>query len=1273
MTSQSQQTQQASMMTTNNNNDSSTPADDFSDSAASTSLAKKSSSSSPSLYRTTSDLSSNSNPFTAPGKEVPVVISWSETLKSPTLASFSPAEPNSKHGLAMQMALERSKALAKTNKRCAALLTDLCGLYDTYATSLIKVATGLPPPVTALQESALQMSGETSKMSATLKNVITQPLQTYHTTHIDAVTGIAQRYQQSRQAASVVRQRALNARNQYLRASAVTGTEASVGEESNATLTDSANKKTSKQLADVQKFQAKYERLVKYENECVKQSQRIESMALDTLQKMEEDRLVIFVRGLVQTLQAHRVTLEETVVSLNLKYDDVTESNESSSESRISGTKRFLFPRRNSIETEAAGVMDAETLGLPTEMGALRDKVRSQLAARRERLQATKTLALFLENVAKTCVKLGLTTVSSLQKTASSNDPLHVSMASCEGARVLRLWDCLVSFLEHEAEDHVKLSEQLRALRGSKLDPIILNGDRSVKAATESDDASWKQLCEAARAQSRAETRYRQSTADTAKARERLNSEGQGSKDSLNVGQHFGAGLAKMLELMPAGGENAMKIMPAGARATFAQRSMDEADQREIKGRQHFDTAREVTTLALDAYKTNANKLLAKFGEEESRGWDSIKETMEEFICQVKTCRKEHLDILIEKQGIIEQLRDDAWFDLNEWRIMAQQELVSKCVETDSESGAPDSGFQLEFRLELDGYKEGEDGVDDTGNMSLDTSVDKGLQEEDEDDDFDDDAEEENDEVTAISETSKHGGSLESLEESNIHKFFTRSFSAPPNLRTKLDLRGKLRRGRLRSVSDHEDFETELFLTYFWPELVDAKKVTTIVDSFACSFRDGGQKIPFQYGRVYLTPNRILFTSWSKKKLNLYWQEVSQVKPSRGFHGLRNDTVHVICRKKDSGDFSCMTLGGFYDRVSVLEKIEKLREDARIEAEKQAAADALAKAKTAAVPASLSSGEGIDDQTMIVDRSPDGTAVPPDEKMSTMTVVVSKVIHGISVQTFYDVVWAEKEKPLYKPWLEQSAFDIDLEDWKQGQVIGSWCKEQYDMSRRAKFKVKRTTHLYIGPPIANVLQTHRVRLEGSDKCVASMTIEFEGIPYSDCFAVEVRYVATRQGNDIKYECGLLVDFRKSTFLKRQIQAGTIEESTPVYRNFFKVVHAACLEAQGGDAAEAAAEAAAEEEEEPVAAEKPVGGFQAILVELQSNSLVVGAVGFLIFSILLRRMFASKALPDPISDSPNLHFEMDLIIGRMDKLEDQMSRLQNTLDEIVSLLKERSES
>lgn len=80
-----------------------------------------------------------------------------------------------------------------------------------------------------------------------------------------------------------------------------------------------------------------------------------------------------------------------------------------------------------------------------------------------------------------------------------------------------------------------------------------------------------------------------------------------------------------------------------------------------------------------------------------------------------------------------------------------------------------------------------------------------------------------------------------------------------------------------------------------------------------------------------------------------------------------------------------------------------------------------------------------------------------------------------------------------------------------------------------KFKFKRTTHLYIGPPIAGVTQTQYCRLVGNDRCVTMMTAEMDGIPYSDVFAVEVRWSARRQGSsDIIIDAGMHVRFIKSS-------------------------------------------------------------------------------------------------------------------------------------------------
>jgi hypothetical protein len=78
------------------------------------------------------------------------------------------------------------------------------------------------------------------------------------------------------------------------------------------------------------------------------------------------------------------------------------------------------------------------------------------------------------------------------------------------------------------------------------------------------------------------------------------------------------------------------------------------------------------------------------------------------------------------------------------------------------------------------------------------------------------------------------------------------------------------------------------------------------------------------------------------------------------------------------------------------------------------------------------------------------------------------------------------------------------------------------------FKFVRTSAL-TGPPVADVKHTQLCRIEGDEKFVLAMTIEMGGIPFSDCFHVEIRWVATRVGKKkMKIKVGLFVNFIKST-------------------------------------------------------------------------------------------------------------------------------------------------
>ena len=188
-----------------------------------------------------------------------------------------------------------------------------------------------------------------------------------------------------------------------------------------------------------------------------------------------------------------------------------------------------------------------------------------------------------------------------------------------------------------------------------------------------------------------------------------------------------------------------------------------------------------------------------------------------------------------------------------------------------------------------------------------------------------------------------------------------------------------------------------------------------------------------------------------------------------------------------------------------------------------------------------------------------------------MDPVLSKRLTGVSLKHFYDMCWSEgngdtDSGPFYHKFLEsKNSHDISVGDWEVAEgLIHPWSGEKMDQKRIVKYKFTRTTHLYVGPPIAGVTQTQYCRMEGDDKFVLTMTVEMDGIPYADCFAVEVRWVARRAGKDLVIDVGVFVDFKKSTVLKAKIQSGTITETKPIHFSLFDAAKEACGAGDDGE-------------------------------------------------------------------------------------------------------------
>jgi hypothetical protein len=164
--------------------------------------------------------------------------------------------------------------------------------------------------------------------------------------------------------------------------------------------------------------------------------------------------------------------------------------------------------------------------------------------------------------------------------------------------------------------------------------------------------------------------------------------------------------------------------------------------------------------------------------------------------------------------------------------------------------------------------------------------------------------------------------------------------------------------------------------------------------------------------------------------------------------------------------------------------------------------------------------------------------VPVDSVIKTMDPIFSKTLNNVSIDEYYKAGWSE-DPPLYGPWLERKgSYDLTVSNWEtstKGGFENPWSKEKFPQKRVVRFKFKRTTHLYIGPPVAGVTQTQYLMKDGNDSCIVMMTVDIDGVPYSDNFSVEVRWAARRVREGIAIDAGVHVRILKASMFTNKIK------------------------------------------------------------------------------------------------------------------------------------------
>merc|ERR1712238_117323 len=335
--------------------------------------------------------------------------------------------------------------------------------------------------------------------------------------------------------------------------------------------------------------------------------------------------------------------------------------------------------------------------------------------------------------------------------------------------------------------------------------------------------------------------------------------------------------------------------------------------------------------------------------------------------------------------------------------------------------------------------------------------------------------------------------------------------------------------------------DADKFFTHFWDDKIveDDQPPPTIIDSFSCAYwprEDENYMSPLLHGRMYCTSDKMYFTGWSDKKIILDWTDVKGITKETTAMGTVPNALKITFNDVDSE--SSYFFGSFVFREDALALLNKLVAVARF--------------------ISLLTGDKEKGKAVTI------TRVPDDKVLMKMEKILDQKLINTSVERFYDLCWSEKNEsdtsPFYESFLKrQGNMEVDVGLWQYAEdgFDYKWSGEKFKQKRIVNFSYNRTTHLYIGPPVAKVRQTHFCT-QNNNKLIVVMSITFFEIPYADSFTVEIRWIARRDGvDDLHVEVGFFVDFTKYSILGKKIKSSTAVEVTSVHAALFQACKEVC--------------------------------------------------------------------------------------------------------------------
>ena len=713
-------------------------------------------------------------------------------------SSSSSGTSASLHGLGLRAASDRARTLSKCGKRCATLLADVAVLHDAWAKSMLQSCHNLAaldgifaPPVSPLLHKTnrrlTSFAKQTQGLAICLRGSVARPLHGSSSAMAEAVPGIFNRYALARAECASKRHSALRARARY--GKAVGEADAAIGtlrraknqEENGNDITDATatgaasasaengsdilswedlkrklfvggkkqgglsqpSQLVMKALEEVQRCEGEYRRLVEEENRAVSRAQTMEVTALDSLQKLEEERLQFLVETLGRALQAERGALDKmdllTVPEPHAQLggegvDDaasaMSDANDASVGSQLqlssSSILNKVLPAAAAADAGAgkSAVQGAIELNLPEDVGRWRDTMKQRLLDQTNCTHALKAVAAYFMEIASAAfefstglrsklAEVGYVGVSSKNK---SGDALAIVLNQSEGDRALACWSRYIETLGNLAKATSDLGSQIKEDGDKLIAKPVVTAEKDLRSAIDSEEMRWKHCTDHAKAEAKARLRHEQSVAALDKAEDRMAAHAASfASTSASVSQQYGVGagmsspmtkaIGGMLSMLPSGMEDEAltKMLNSEQRLALAKKTLEEATAKQQADKLAYESAQIAKDKAIQSYVATARAADNQATVKVETLWNAVTVGFEVIVSSFQHFRKSRYAGIDPASIKMQECSGPRVLeDLFEWSFSMQQNLVSHIEETTSRNSGSSNdtdGFALKVML----------------------------------------------------------------------------------------------------------------------------------------------------------------------------------------------------------------------------------------------------------------------------------------------------------------------------------------------------------------------------------------------------------------------------------------------------------------------------------------------------------------------------------------------------------------------------------------------